>query len=572
MRVHYILPVLVLVLVFGAGCKRGANQWGDLEGESTDLSEGAEADVQDTDVSLSFLLPNGDEVGVDSHRISRHSRIKVGAESDPSQCKLMWKDVEVPMNEVAMGNIAQSENEIILKADKPLHNGEYTLCGVTFKTKAPGDLNADGISDMVIGGSRAFGDKGAAFIFFGKDNPEWESYEDADVTIQSSLQHGRFGKVLAVGDLNGDGIDDIAIGAPDDEATQRKRGAVYIFYGRESWNPDYVSVSANSVIRRINGDESKFGNALAMGDINGDGFDDLIVGERDAHNLDNAGGINAGTGAAHLFLGSKDGLAPQRLVTDSEQGDMSFYAMTASLTVDAVGAGVASGDVNEDGIDDVIIGAPMVSPQNQPGRVYVMLGGRDVANKGASLSLENVSKVEQKITIMGTEDLGVSVAAYTLSPEKDGILLGSKGLAFSYEYEEGNPLGLVDQLGLGPVPQFFHEVLVGWLGVGIGIGAPVESLFFFSDYPPQDWQVRPQGQSVPMTSMGCSMSSIGDINADGKPDFAYGECEGISNVTPGVMGGVVYVNINGVDMPITGTRNPGQREQFGSAIAGGRIR
>ncbi len=161
--------------------------------------------------------------------------------------------------------------------------------------------------------------------------------------------------VTTIGDVNGDGHADFAAGAPtyDLRATEVDAGLVRAWYGGPSGPP----ASANWVEYGVAG--ARFGNALAAaGDVNGDGYDDLLVG---APTQATSGG---GRGRVYLYYGSASGLAPTAAWTySSTQGGSEL------------GRAVASADVNGDGYRDIVVGEPYFdTATTDVGRVLVFLG------------------------------------------------------------------------------------------------------------------------------------------------------------------------------------------------------
>lgn len=169
----------------------------------------------------------------------------------------------------------------------------------------------------------------------------------------------RYGySVSSAGDVNGDGFDDVIIGAPGYLVGGVRTGAALVFLGR----PNGLATTAHQVLSNgING--SYFGFAVSSaGDVNGDGYDDVIVGAPHIHVT------NGYDGAAYLYLGSADGLsASPAWQKIGLQGDSEFgFAVSGA------------GDVNHDGFNDVIIGAPAYTQeQNHEGIVYLFLGNAD---------------------------------------------------------------------------------------------------------------------------------------------------------------------------------------------------
>ncbi|MCK4858744.1 MAG: FG-GAP repeat protein, partial [candidate division Zixibacteria bacterium] len=198
-----IASVILLGLLVNTGCKKGAQlepaDLGDMESPAGEVpgvslgepTVGEGAGVAITDVK--FVLPSLEEVGVDSKRISRHAKIKVIYEGE------LESDIELTLdgNPVAHTVLSNENGELLLKPNMPLHNlKEYTILGQSFKVKAPGDINGDGLSDFVVG-APDFDDgnyKGAAYVFFGNpDNAYPSSYQGADVKMYVGTFEAKFG-------------------------------------------------------------------------------------------------------------------------------------------------------------------------------------------------------------------------------------------------------------------------------------------------------------------------------------------------------------------------------------------
>lgn len=219
-----------------------------------------------------------------------------------------------------------------------------------------GDVNGDGFSDFAIGAPDYDGpgpgqtNGGAVFVFFGRQGGP---HTAPDQSFYSTL--GSFGAAVApAGDVNGDGYHDMLVGVPD-----AADGRVYVYLGSPaglaaspSWQ--YAHVDAGFALAR-------FGASVApAGDVNGDGYDDIIVG---------AYFSGDGAGAAFVFLGGAGGLSPT--VSWARSG-----AAGDTFGISVSGAG----DVNADGYSDVIIGVPGadgLTPQGDDyyGAAYIYHGG-----------------------------------------------------------------------------------------------------------------------------------------------------------------------------------------------------
>ncbi len=265
-------------------------------------------------------------------------------------------------------------------------NGENAGDKSGWSASNAGDVNGDGLDDLIIGASKADPngriDAGKSYIVFGKtDNTAINLSAIANGTggfvINSERVWINWNTILVsnAGDVNGDGLDDLIIGAKSASPNNKAHaGKSYVIFGKT--NNTAIDLSAIGTAGFvINGEKSGDWSGVSIstaGDVNGDGLDDLIVG---ADQVDLNGKLNIGK--SYVVFGKTDNTEINLSAIVSGTGG---FVINGENAYDYSGYSVSTaGDVNGDGLDDLIVGAYNADPNNQrgAGKSYVIFGKTD---------------------------------------------------------------------------------------------------------------------------------------------------------------------------------------------------
>jgi MYXO-CTERM domain-containing protein len=424
--------------------------------------------------------------------------------------------------------------------------GDHNLALFGQSVSSAGDVNADGIDDVIVGADgydNGQAGEGRAFVYLGSAgglaaSPAW--------TAESDQTDARFGaSVSRAEDVNGDGFDDVIVGAHLYDNGQTDEGGAFVYHGS-------ASGLATSPAWTAEGDQidATFGRSVSSaGDVNGDGFGDVIVG------ADGYGNGQAGEGRAFMYLGSAAGLSTSPAWTAEGDQIDAFFGRAVS----------SAGDVNADGFDDVIVGAHGYdNGQDTEGRAFMYLGSAGGLATSAAWTAEGdqtFARFGQAVSSAGDVnadgfgDVIVGAPGYTNGQAGEGrafVYLGSAGgLATSPAWTaEGDrafvrfgqsvrSAGDVNADGFGDVIASAPEYDNGpgdegrafvYLGSASGLATSAA------------WTAE-GGQTG--TYFGASVSSAGDVNADGFDDFIVGapQYAGVGWAF------VYYVNVGAANQP-----------------------
>lgn len=228
-----------------------------------------------------------------------------------------------------------------------------------------GDFNDDGLTDLAVSAdndtatSDSSPGRGFVYVYFGRGASVGAVIDpaerNADCRIYGDQFFGRFGTELAVGDFDGDGIEDLAVSQI--EGSTVFRGAVFVISGTAIRDNDELRMDdPNSYLSRIqgrqvgtrnNGKYLFFGFSLVAGDFNGDGVDDVAAGGIGGYGLD---GSRRESGDVEVFLGRRDGWRKE-ILADRAGSDLFILGRTQNIHT---GTELAAGDVDGDGRDELI--------------------------------------------------------------------------------------------------------------------------------------------------------------------------------------------------------------------------
>ncbi|WP_430895141.1 MULTISPECIES: FG-GAP-like repeat-containing protein [unclassified Paraflavitalea] len=381
-----------------------------------------------------------------------------------------------------------------------------------FSVSSAGDINGDGYSDILLGANtydNGQANEGAVFIHNG-------SATGISTTPAALLENNSVGalfgsSVNTAGDINGDGYSDIIIGAPGYSNGEAGEGAAFIYHGSASG-----ILTAPAAVLESNQTGANMGCSVALaGDVNNDGFSDLIVGAK----LFDNGQIDEGV--AFVFHGSATGINTIAAIQlEMNSAGANFGTAVAS-----------AGDVNGDGFNDVVVGASgYANGQAGEGAAFVFLGAATGIGAAPSTIVEsNIPNASMGISVASAGD--VNGDGYS------EIIVGASGYSNGQANEGAFYLFNGSAAGTLPTPSSLVEsnnanaflgVSVnsagdingdGYSDIIIGVQATNTRIYYGASTGLN------LSSLVSLTTTNSSVSSAGDVNGDGYSDLLVGSAQ-----------------------------------------------
>ena len=429
--------------------------------------------------------------------------------------------------------------------DSPVESGDNFAQRVV-----AGDFDGDGQSDLAVGVPQedlgSVSDAGSVNVLFGTSSglttTDQFLTQDEPGTPGVATADDRFGSALAAGDFNADGYADLAVGIPGDGISGPESGAVQIYMGSGSGLVPTARVhqdTAGVPGAAEAGDE--FGSALATGDFDGDGYDDIAVG---VASEDIGSRIDAGL--VTVVLGSSSGLD---FGSSFSWNQNSSGIPGGAESGDRFGFSVAAGDLDGDSKDELIVGVPgeAIGGGSDDGLILVMPGTSSGPSASGSVSIHQATT-----GVPGSPESGDEFGFSLASGDLDGD--GYSDLAVG---APGEAIGAGSDEGLVSVAYGSPALLGGWTSVhqdtpDISGGAETGDRF---------------GESIAVVDASSSTRDDLIVGVPGE-DLGSASDAGIVHIIPGTTAGIALASEFSITIEGIGDVTPHSGDRFGSSLDG----
>lgn len=377
--------------------------------------------------------------------------------------------------------------------------GEGYLDNAGRDVAGAGDVNGDGYDDFLIGAFSydapgAITETGKVYLFLGRQAADWGrglNLADADASFVGEAAYDWAGGAVAgVGDVNGDGYDDFLVGAYGSDERADAAGKTYLFLGRQdvAWGQNASLANADATFLGEAGGDNAGAAVAGAGDVNGDGYDDFLIGAYGSAD------VAVTAGEAYLMLGRAAGDWGQGF--NLADADAAFLGESSG---DHAGITVAgAGDVDGDGLADFLIGAVNNDESGaSAGQVYLILGDNG-ASWGTSFGLANADASFRGAHVADSLGTALSGAGDVNRDGYDDFLIGADHYdAFQALTDSGTAYLLVGK------PSGWH------MDTDLADAETANDILAFDGEAPGD-------------QAGSAVAGGGDINGDGFADFLVG--------------------------------------------------
>jgi hypothetical protein len=417
---------------------------------------------------------------------------------------------------INLANLARDHYGFSIAGSRALEESGFSVSGA-------GDFNGDGYDDIIIG-VRSADIRGGIYVIFGK----FANFSNLNLSTLSILEGVyitgnsvdlTFGNsVSTAGDVNGDGYDDIIIGAP---GTDSSKGKSYVIFGKESIstniNVDHLTIDQGFSISGASVNDYSGCSVSGGGDINGDGYSDVIIGALWADSGDP--GVDSNEGATYIIYGRSSGF--ENIDLSNLKNTQGFFVMGANPG-DQCGSSISNvGDFNKDGYSDIVISCANHYSYGWKGISYLIFGGSSRNNTKPSLFPNTLDTVAPSIIPTLTPTVTTTIQNIDLSNlTKEQAIIISRNNGGEWNGRSVASLGDINKDGK-------NDIIIGipYASNVAGVSYVIYGGINITDINLSTLSVK-QGFSITGVNggdfSGCSVDGAGDINGDGYDDIIIG--------------------------------------------------